>query len=49
MSSLPLRLYHRLPSPARALAATLRGWYLRWSRYGRETPRLIAEAQEREH
>src|SRR3989441_12925053 len=26
-----------------------RGWYLRWSRYGRETPRLIAEAQEREH
>src|SRR3989441_3797083 len=26
-----------------------RGWYLRWSRYGPETPRLIAEAQEREH
>lgn len=49
MSSPSLRLYHRLPSPARSLAATLRGWYLRWSRYGRETPRLVAEAQEREH
>src|SRR2546427_3408971 len=48
MSSLPLRLYHRLPSPARLVAATVRGWYLRWSRYGRETPRLVAEAQQRE-
>src|SRR5207248_9980710 len=34
---------------ARSLAASLHGWYLRWSRYGRDTPRLIAEAQEREH
>ena len=49
MSGLSLRLYHRLPSPARSLAASLHGWYLRWSRYGRDTPRLIAEAQEREH
>jgi len=48
VSSLSLRLYHRLPSPARSLAATMRGWYLRWSRYGRDTPRLIAEAEERE-
>jgi phenylacetate-coenzyme A ligase PaaK-like adenylate-forming protein len=48
VSSLRLRLYHRLPSPARSVAATIRGWYLRWSRYGPETPRLIAEAQERE-
>src|SRR5437773_2349212 len=49
VSGLSLRLYHRLPSPARSLAASLHGWYLRWSRYGRDTPRLIAEAQEREH
>ena len=48
MSSLAVRVYQHLPSPARSLAATLRGWYLRWSRYGRDTPRLIAEAQERE-
>lgn len=48
MSSLSLRLYHRLPPPARSVAATLRGWYLRWSRYGRETPRLVEEATERE-
>jgi phenylacetate-coenzyme A ligase PaaK-like adenylate-forming protein len=48
MSSLPLRFYHRLPAPARSLAATMRGWYLRWSRYGRETPQLVAEAHERE-
>lgn len=48
MSSLSLRLYHRLPPSARSTVATMRGWYLRWSRYGRNTPRLIAEAQERE-
>ena len=48
MSSLSLGMYHRLPSPVRSLAATLRGWYLRWSRYGHDTPRLIAEAEERE-
>src|SRR5712691_11765685 len=49
LSNLSLRLYHRLPWPARSLAASLHGWYLRWSRYGRDTPRLVAEAQEREH
>jgi phenylacetate-CoA ligase len=48
VSTLSLRLYHRLPPPARSVAATLRGWYLRWSRYGRETPRLVEEARERE-
>jgi phenylacetate-CoA ligase len=49
VSSLSLQLYHRLPAPARSLAATLHGWYLRWSRYGRDTPRLIEEAREREY
>ena len=44
-----LWLYHRLPGPARSIAATLRGLYLRSWRYGPETERLVAEAVEREH
>src|SRR5439155_5168317 len=43
-----LRLYLGLPAPARSLAATLHGWYLRRSRYGSDTERLVAEALERE-
>lgn len=43
-----LSLYHRLPPPARNLAATLRGYYLRSWRYGPETERLVEEALERE-
>ena len=43
-----LRLYHRLPYPLRVLAASGRGYYLRWWRYGPETERLVAEALERE-
>jgi phenylacetate-CoA ligase len=43
-----LKLYHRLPLPARSLAASLRGWQLRRWRYGDETQRLVAEALERE-
>jgi phenylacetate-CoA ligase len=42
-------LYHRLPAgPARSLAATLRGAYLRSWRYGPETDRLVDEALARE-
>ena len=48
MSNLTLRLYHRLPAPARSIAASLRGYYLRSWRYGPETDRLVAEALERE-
>lgn len=48
MSDRLLRLYHRLPSPLRSVAATLRGRYLKSWRYGPETERLIAEALERE-
>jgi len=44
-----LRLYHQLPAPARSVAASLRGYYLRWWRYSRETERLVEEAFEREH
>ena len=43
-----LRLYHRLPSPARLLTANLRGLQLRRLRYGPETKGLIAEALERD-
>jgi phenylacetate-CoA ligase len=41
-------LYHRLPYPLRVVAASGRGLYLRWWRYGRETERLVEEALERE-
>ena len=43
-----LDLYHRLPYPGRCLAAGLRGLYLRWWRYGSDTPRLVEEALERD-
>ncbi|HEV8400731.1 MAG TPA: ATP-grasp domain-containing protein [Gemmatimonadales bacterium] len=49
MSSLLLKLYHQLPSPARAAAATLRGLYLRAWRYGAGSDRLVDEALAREH
>src|SRR2546430_12859802 len=48
MSDALLHLYHRLPGPARAVAASLRGLYLRSWRYGPETERLVEEALERE-
>ncbi|HEX6533931.1 MAG TPA: AMP-binding protein [Gemmatimonadaceae bacterium] len=48
MSDWRLELYHHLPTPARAVAAGARGWYLRAWRYGPETERLVAEALERE-
>ncbi len=44
-----LDLYHRLPYPGRCLAASLRGGYLRWWRYGSVTPKLVEQALEREH
>ena len=43
-----LDLYHRLPYQGRCLAAGLRGLYLRWWRYGADTPRLVDEALERD-
>ena len=48
MSGTLLRLYHRLPAPARSAAATLRGLYLRMWRYSADTERLIEEALARE-
>jgi phenylacetate-CoA ligase len=49
MSSRLLKIYHRLPAGARSAVATLRGWYLRRSRYGKSHPALTAEARERDH
>jgi len=43
-----VKVYHRLPYPLRVLAASVRGYYLRWWRYGPETERLVEEALERE-
>jgi len=43
-----LHLYHGLPIPLRSAAATLRGLYLRWWRYGPESERLVQEALERD-
>ena len=40
--------YQRLPPPLTHLAATLRGGYLKWWRYGPETPSIIEEALERD-
>lgn len=40
--------YHRLPPALRSAMATLRGGYLRASRYGPETEQLVEEALSRE-
>src|SRR5687767_679369 len=43
-----LKVYHRLPSPARSAVASLRGYYLNWSRYGGGTEEQVEAALERE-
>ena len=43
-----LQIYHRLPPPARSAVASLRGYYLNYSRYGVETETKVAQALERE-
>jgi phenylacetate-CoA ligase len=43
-----LRIYHKLPAPLRSVAASLRGYYLRYWRYGTETDQLVAGALERD-
>jgi phenylacetate-CoA ligase len=48
MSDWRLKIYHRLPAPARSLAATIHGLQLRQWRYGPKTEELVAEALERE-
>lgn len=43
-----LSFYHQLPYPLKVLTASVRGYQLRWWRYGRDTERLVEEAQDRE-
>lgn len=42
------RLYHTLPYPLRVVAASCRGYYLKWWRYGFESEELVRAALERE-
>jgi phenylacetate-CoA ligase len=49
MSDAVLQMYHRLPAPARSLAASMRGVRLRAWRYGGETEQLVAEALARDY
>ena len=49
MTDLMMKLYDRLPTPARSAAATLRGLYLRWWRYGAGSERLVREARQRDY
>lgn len=49
MSNHLVEIYYQMPPQLRSLAASARGYYLRWWRYGSETERLVQEALEREH
>lgn len=42
-----LTLYHGLPWLVRSLVASVRGFRLRWQRFGAETDRLVGEALQR--
>ena len=48
MTDTLLKAYHGLPAPLRSVVASLRGLYLRCSRYGSGTERLVEEAFDRE-
>src|SRR5438105_3031888 len=48
MSFKLLKVYHRLPPVIRSAVATVRGWHLRRSRYGKESASLTAETLERD-
>ena len=48
MNSTMLEIYHSLPSGLRSFPASARGYYLRSWRYGKESPRLVDEALERD-
>lgn len=43
-----LPFYHQLPYPLKVLIASLRGYHLRWRRYGAETEPLVEEALARQ-
>lgn len=46
--SVALGIYNRLPARSRSIAASARGYYLSWWRYGKDTERLVDEAIERD-
>ncbi len=46
--SLALSLYHRLPPSSRSLVASVRGYYLGWWRYDKETEKRVEQALERD-
>lgn len=48
MSDYLMQVYHRMPGPARSLAASLKGLHLRRWRYGAMTDEIVAAALERE-
>lgn len=44
-----LSLYHKLPPFSRSFVASVRGYYLRWWRYDKETDKLVEEALARDN
>ena len=48
MSETALKLYHRMPPPMRSVAASVRGLYLRHSRYGAASDRITRDALARD-
>ncbi len=47
--SVALNIYHRLPPASRTVVASVRGYYLGWWRYDRQTEKLVEEALERDY
>lgn len=47
-NGLKLRIYHKLPSVIRGLAASIHGAKLKFLRYSSLTPKLVADANDRE-
>ena len=43
-----MKLSHLLPYPLRVVAASAKGYYLKWWRYGRNTEALVQQALARE-
>lgn len=44
-----LNIYYSLPYPLKVLGASLRGYKLRWWRYGSETDKIVGEVLERDN
>jgi len=46
--SVALGIYNRLPARSKSIAASARGYYLSWWRYGKDTERFVDEAIDRD-